>query len=89
MTFERSGTLVTMSGDARVDGGFVGVLLSGRSSVSENARVLLTGRTLAILAVALLGGLGLVAVAVYYGAREIAAKVPKLEFPSLSTRRTR
>lgn len=81
VTFDHSVSAVTMSAETEVNSGFIGILLSGRANVSENARVVLTGRALAVLAAALLGGLGLVAIAVWWGAREIATKLPKVELP--------
>lgn len=86
ITFERSGALVSMSGDTEVKGGVIGLLLSGRSSVSDDARVLLTGRALAVLALALFGGLGLVALAVMWGSQQVAAKVPRFEMPRFGNR---
>lgn len=87
ITFDRSASLISLSGDAEVRSGTVGILLSGRSSISENARVIVTGRTLAVLALVLFGGLGLIAVAVYFGAQEIASKLPELKLPQLPLRR--
>lgn len=77
ITFDRSASVVTISNDAEVRSGMVGVLLAGRANVSEDARVLLTGRALAVLALALIGGLGLVAVAVAWSAQRLAAALPR------------
>lgn len=77
VTFDRSASLVTVASDAEVKGGIVGVLLAGRANVSEDARVLLSGRALVVLALAILGGLGLVAISTVVGAQKLADALPR------------
>ena len=87
--FEQSANCVTIASEAKVKRSFVGLLLSGRSEISEDSRVLLTGRGLAILAVAVLGGFGLVAVAIAMGANRMSQWQPSITLPSWSEWRSR
>lgn len=81
--FEQSGALATVSGETTVRRGFVGLVLSGKTDVAEDSRVLLDTKGALILAAALLGGFGLIAVALYYGARRLSAWRPTISLPSM------
>jgi hypothetical protein len=89
ISFDKSANCVTLASDAKVEHGFVGVLLSGRSEISENSRVLITGRGLVALAIAVLSGFGLVALAVAFGANRMSQWQPSITLPSWSELRDR
>jgi len=72
ITFEQGGAAVAVSGDTTVRRGFVGLLLSGKTDIAEDSRVLISGWGLAVLAVAVLGGFGIVALAMGHGAHRLA-----------------
>ncbi len=83
ITFEQSGALVSASAETTVRRGFIGILLSGRTDVAEDSKVLLDTRGALILAAALLGGFGLVAAAMFFGARRLSQWRPSISMPSM------
>lgn len=83
ITFEQSGALVSAAGETTVKRSFVGLLLSGRTEVSEDSKVLLSTRAALIIAAALLGGFGFVAIAIYLGARRVSQWRPSISLPSM------
>lgn len=80
---DMGGSAVVAAGKARVEKGLVGVLLSGKTELGDGARVLIDTKAAFILAIALLGGFGLLAVAIYYSARRLSTWRPT--WPDLST----
>lgn len=83
ITFEQSGAIVAASGETTVHRSFVGLLLSGRTEVAEDSRVLVGTRAAVIIACALLGGFGLVALAIFVGAKRVSNWRPTIKLPSL------
>lgn len=83
VTFEQSGAVVSISGNAEVKGGFIGVLLAPKADIAEDTRILISGRGLLVLALAVLGGFGLVAIALAYGAERFSSWRPNLSLPEL------
>jgi hypothetical protein len=75
------GVLVT--GEANVRNGFVGVVLSPKTTVSEDSRVLISTRAALIIAGALLGGFGLVAVVMALGVRRVMSWRPQINVPQM------
>lgn len=86
ISFERSAAVASVAAETSVRGGFVGLVISGRTDISEDAKVLLTGRAVLIIALALLGGFGLVALALAYGAQRVSAWRPSISLPSWARR---
>ncbi|HET6352326.1 MAG TPA: hypothetical protein VFG89_09395 [Coriobacteriia bacterium] len=81
--FEQSGAIVVGAAETKVRGGFVGLLLSGHTDIADDSRVLMDTRAAIIVACALLGGLGLVALALYLSAKRLTAWRPAISMPSL------
>jgi hypothetical protein len=85
ISFEQSGVGAAVANDAIVRRSFIGVLLAGRADVAEDTKVLISGKGLLILAAALFGGLGLVALAILYGSEQIWSRM-RFSLPSLRNR---
>lgn len=64
---EQGGGMVMIAGKAKVKRGFVGVLFSRSTEISEDSRVLVTGRGAAFISAALFGGLAVMALALFSG----------------------
>jgi len=75
---EQGGAMVMVSGRSKVKHGFVGVLLTPQATVSEDSRVLVGTKAALIIAAALLGGFGLLAVVMAFGVKRVAAWRPHL-----------
>ncbi|MDZ4170183.1 MAG: hypothetical protein U1E26_11115 [Coriobacteriia bacterium] len=71
-----SGSGAVVASQAEVNGGFVGIVLAGRTELSDNTRVMFGTRAALIIGAALLGGFGLIAIAVVIGVRRLAALGP-------------
>ena len=67
LKIEQGAGAVLVAGEATVERSFVGIVLARNANVSQDSRVLLDGRSAAIVAAGLLGGLGLLALAVMRG----------------------
>lgn len=87
VTFEQAGAAVAVAGDASVRRSFIGILLAGDADIAEDSRVLLNGRALLLLSLVVLGGFGIVAVAMVYSARRISTWRPVLSLPKWSRHR--
>lgn len=83
VSFEQAGAGVAAGGSVSVQRGFVGLLLAGKAEISEDSKVLMTGRAVAILAAAMLGGFALVAVAIAFGANRVSNWRPDISLPEL------
>jgi hypothetical protein len=83
VTFEQSGAMVSISGSAEVKRGFIGVLLAPKADIADDTRILISGRGLLVLAVAVLSGFGLVALALAYGAERFSSWRPNISLPEL------
>jgi len=86
ITFEQAGSLVAVASSASVRRGFVGLLLSGDADISEDSKVLMTGRSVLILAAAVLGGFAFVAIAMAYSASQVTSWRPNISLPSWAQR---
>ena len=71
-TLENAGSVAVVAGDAKVNRGWIGLLLAGKTEVSEDSHVIIGTKAALIIAAALLGGLGLVAIALLYGSGKVA-----------------
>jgi hypothetical protein len=71
-TLENAGSAVLLAGDVKVSRGWIGLLLAGKTEVSEDSHVIIGTRAALIIAAALLGGFGLVAIALLIGSGRVA-----------------
>jgi hypothetical protein len=83
LNVEQGGALVMLSGESSVSNGFVGVLLSPKATVSDDSRVLVGTKAALIIAAALLGGFGLVALVMVLGVRRVMTWRPQINVPPL------
>lgn len=83
LSVEQGGGLVMLASEAQVNRGFVGLLVSPNATVSDDSRVLLSTKAAIIIAAALLGGFGIVAVAMLLGVRRVMQWRPQISLPSL------
>ncbi|MEI7815069.1 MAG: hypothetical protein WCJ13_09790, partial [Coriobacteriia bacterium] len=70
-------------GESAVTNGFVGVLLTPQANIAEDSRVLIGTKAALIIAAALLGGFGLVAVVMALGVRRVMSWRPQINVPQL------
>lgn len=80
----QSGAVALVTGKAHVRQSWVGVVLSPKTKVSEDSRVIVSTSAALIIGVAVLGGLGLVAAAIVFGAREAARRRAAAVHPMLA-----
>jgi hypothetical protein len=73
---EMGGGGVLLAREARISHGWVGVLLSADAEISDDTKIVMTTRIAMILVAALLGGFGLVALGLYFGARRLSEWKP-------------
>lgn len=83
LDIKQGGGIVMLAGESSVSGGFVGVLLSPKATVSDDSRVLIGTKAAIIIAAALLGGFGLVAVVMLLGVQRVMSWRPQLSLPQL------
>ncbi len=83
LSVQQGGALVMLSGEAAVSNGFVGILLSPKATVSEDSRVLIGPKAALIIAAALLGGFGVVALVMALGVRRVMSWRPQINVPPL------
>ena len=72
MAMESAGSAAVVAGEANVSRGWVGILLAGKAEVADDSRVFINTRAAIIIAAALLGGLGFVALAMLYSSGRVA-----------------
>jgi hypothetical protein len=78
------GAAVVVTGDADIKRSTIGFLLSRNATVSDDSRVLLGTKAAIIIAAALLGGFGFVAIAMVMSARRISEWRPSINLPKLT-----
>jgi hypothetical protein len=83
MEIDSGGGVLLVGGDVSVKNGFVGVVLSRNTAVSEDSRVLLGTRGAMIIAAAILGGFGLVAVVMALGVKRVVEWKPNFQLPEM------
>lgn len=74
---------VVVTGSADVKSSWVGVVLSPKTVVSEDSRVIVSTKAALIIAAALFGGLGLVALAIALGVRRAMRWRPHVSLPNM------
>ena len=77
ITIDTGGAAALVASDVKVRRGWIGLLFARHADVSEDSRVLLDTKGALILAAVLLGGFGLVAVALYLSARRVSEWRPE------------
>ena len=82
------GACAMVTGEAEVTHSTIGLLLARSTNVSEDSRILLSTRGALIIAAALLGGFGLVAVAVIMSAQRVAEWRPNISLPNMPWRKS-
>lgn len=83
LSVEQGGGVVMLASEADVHHGFVGLLVSPNATLSDDTRVLLSTKAALIVAAAILGGFGIVAVVMVLGVRRVMQWRPQIKFPSL------
>jgi hypothetical protein len=83
MEIDSGGGVLLVGGDVSVKNGFVGVVLSRNTAVSEDSRVLLGTKGAMIIAAAILGGFGLVAVVMALGVKRVVEWKPNFQLPEM------
>jgi hypothetical protein len=81
----QGGGCVLVSGESSVSNGFVGVLLTPKATISDDSKVLLSTRAAIIIAAALFGGLGLIALVMVLGVRRVMSWRPQITVPPMPT----
>lgn len=75
----QGGSVAMIAGEADVRQSYVGVLLSPKATLSEDSRVLVGPKAALIIAAAILGGFGLVALVMVLGAKRVAQWRPRID----------
>jgi hypothetical protein len=85
ITIDMGGGAALVAGEARIQRGWIGVLLSGKTEMSDDTRVLIGTRAALIIGAALLGGFALVAIAGLLGVRRFVDDHP-IDFEAMLER---
>jgi len=80
---QQGGAVVMLSGDSTVTNGFVGVLLTPKATINDDSRVLIGTKAALIIAAALLGGFGLVALVMVLGVKRVMSWRPQINVPQM------
>ncbi|HEY5541412.1 MAG TPA: hypothetical protein VIL41_08165 [Coriobacteriia bacterium] len=83
MDLTQAGGAVLVTGEADVKRSWVGIVIAPKATISEDSRVLISTKAALIIAAALFGGLGLVALAVTLGVRRVMSWRPSISLPSM------
>ena len=83
MDLTQSGACALVTGEADVKSSWIGLVLSPKTNVSEDSHVIISTRAALIIALALFGGFGLVALAITLGVRRVVRWRPTIGLPSL------
>ncbi|HEY5483753.1 MAG TPA: hypothetical protein VIK31_08075 [Propionibacteriaceae bacterium] len=75
---ETVGACCVIASDVTVARSWVGFMAARNAEISDDSRVIIDTRAGLIIGALLFGGLGLLAVATYLGARRIAERIPRL-----------
>lgn len=81
---EGGGAVAIVADEANVARSWIGVMAARNATLSDDTRVLIDARGGLILGLLLLGGFGVVAGAIYMGARHLAARIPHLPHPHVA-----
>ncbi len=86
-TLDHSAGAVIFAGEATVEKGWVGVVLARDAQISDDSRVLVSTKAALIIAAALLGGFGLIALVLAYGTKQALEWMPNMpDFDELADR---
>ncbi len=72
VNIDTGGGVAVLTSEATIRHSWIGVLLARRADVSDDTRVFLNTRGALILAAALLGGFGIIAIALYFSAKSVS-----------------
>jgi hypothetical protein len=85
MDISQSGACALVTGEADVKSSWVGIVLSPKTIVSEDSHVIVSTKAALIIALALFGGLGLVALALTIGVRRVMQWRPTINVPGIAS----
>jgi hypothetical protein len=85
MDISQAGAVALVTGEADVKSSWVGIVLAPKATISEDSHVLISTKAALIIALAIFGGLGLVALAVTLGVRRVMNWRPTINVPGLSS----
>jgi hypothetical protein len=85
MDISQAGACMLVTGDADVKKSWVGIVLAPKTTISEDSRVIIDTKAAFIIAIALFGGLGLVALAVTLAARRLMRWRPTINIPGVKS----
>ncbi|MDR3686235.1 MAG: hypothetical protein P4L93_04675 [Coriobacteriia bacterium] len=85
MDISQAGAGVLVTGDADVKSSWVGIVLAPKTTISENSRVIIDTKAAFIIAIALFGGLGLIALAVTLATRRLMRWRPTITIPGVKS----
>ena len=83
MGLSQSGAGVLVTGEADVKNSWVGIVLSPKTTVSDDSHVIVSTKAALIIAAALFGGFGLVALVMALGVRRVMRWRPSISMPSM------
>jgi len=83
MDVSQGGGAVLLSGEANVTKSWVGIVLSPKTTISEDSRVLISTKAALIIAFAVFGGFALVALVGWLGVRRLMRWRPSIALPAL------
>ncbi len=83
LNVSQGGAVAMAAGEAEVTNGFVGILITPKATIAEESRVLIGTKAALIIAAALLGGFGLVALVMVLGVRRVMTWRPQISVPQL------
>lgn len=84
VSLDTSWACIAAGGEVTVENSWVGIVISPDATIAENSRVLITPRVGLLIGAFLFGGLGLIALAIYVGARRLAEWRPSVSLPTFS-----
>ena len=79
----QSGGVVLLSGESDIKQSWVGVVLAPKVTISDDSRVLISTKAALIIAFAILGGFGIIAVVAWLGVRRLMSWRPTIRIPGL------
>ena len=85
MDISQAGACMLVTGEADVKRSWVGIVLAPKATISEDSHVIISTKAALIIALALFGGLGLVALAVTLSARRLMRWRPTINIPGVKS----
>ena len=85
MDISQAGAVALVTGEADVKSSWVGIVLAPKTTISEDSHVIISTKAALIIALALFGGMGLVALAISLAVRRIMRWRPTITIPGMSS----